>query len=96
VSANLMTATKRTWDLVRSNPVTDTRRCLTVKHLTRYRYSQPIQQSKHCLHLRPIDDVYQSVASYHLVLVPQVPVTEFEDVFGNWASRFEIRQPTQN
>jgi transglutaminase-like putative cysteine protease len=68
-------------------------RRLSVKHVTRYRYDGPIQRSKHCLHLRPIDDVHQRVQSYRLSIVPDVPIVEFEDVFGNWASRFEINQP---
>lgn len=68
-------------------------RRLAVKHMTRYCYDQPIQHSKHCVHLRPIDDVHQSVANYRLQIAPAVPIFEFEDVFGNWASRFEIKQP---
>jgi transglutaminase-like putative cysteine protease len=43
--------------------------------------------------LRPIDDVYQRVESYRLSVVPNVPIRELEDVFGNWACRFEISQP---
>jgi transglutaminase-like putative cysteine protease len=73
--------------------LTTARRHLAVKHITRYRYDQPIQRSRHCVHLRPIDDVHQHVQSHRLVIVPEVPVVEFEDVFGNWAGRFEIRQP---
>jgi transglutaminase-like putative cysteine protease len=73
--------------------LTTARRHLAVKHITRYRYDQPIQRSTHCVHLRPIDDVHQHVQSYRLSIVPEVPVVEFEDVFGNWASRFEISQP---
>jgi transglutaminase-like putative cysteine protease len=69
------------------------RRHLAVKHITRYRYDQPIQRSSHCIHLRPIDDVYQRVESYRLSIVPDVPIGELEDVFGNWACRFEISQP---
>jgi transglutaminase-like putative cysteine protease len=69
------------------------RRHLAVKHITNYRYNQPIPHSKHCVHLRPIDDIDQSVESYHLRIVPEVPVIEFEDVFGNRATRFEINQP---
>ena len=38
-------------------------------------------------------DVDQRVQSYRLTVVPDVPIVEFEDVFGNWASRFEISQP---
>jgi transglutaminase-like putative cysteine protease len=75
------------------DPSSTGRRQLTVKHVTRFGYNQPIQHSKHCVHLRPIDDVYQSVVSHCLQIVPEVPSIEFEDVFGNWASRFEIRQP---
>ncbi len=65
-------------------------RHLAVKHTTRYRYDQPIQRSRHWVHLRPIDDVYQRVQSFRLSIVPDVPIVEFEDVFGNSASRFEI------
>jgi transglutaminase-like putative cysteine protease len=67
-------------------------RQLAVKHVTRYRYDQSIQRSTHCLHLRPIDDIHQRVQSYRLLIAPGVPVVEFEDVFGNWATRFEIIQ----
>jgi transglutaminase-like putative cysteine protease len=74
-------------------PSTAGRRHLTVKHITRFSYNQPIRHSKHCVHLRPIDDVYQSIVNYRLQIVPAVPIMEFEDVFGNWASRFEISQP---
>ena len=65
-------------------------RRLAVKHVTRYRYDQPIQRSRHCVHLRPIDDVYQRVESYRLSIVPAVPVGELEDVFGNWTCRFDL------
>jgi transglutaminase-like putative cysteine protease len=68
-------------------------RHLTVRHITRFCYDQPIQHSKHCVHLRPIDDVYQRVVNYRLQIVPAVPIIEFEDFFGNWASRFEISTP---
>lgn len=69
------------------------RRLLAVKHATHYRYDRPIQHSKHCVHLRPIDDVQQRVERYRLSVNPDVPITEFEDVFGNWASRFQIHRP---
>jgi transglutaminase-like putative cysteine protease len=64
-----------------------------VKHLTRYQYSQAIQRSRHCVHLRPIHDIHQKVSDYRLTIRPEVPVIEYEDVFGNWATRFEITQP---
>ena len=58
-----------------------------------FRLQSAYPHSKHCVHLRPIDDVYQNVVNYRLQIVPAVPIMEFEDVFGNWASRFEISQP---
>jgi transglutaminase-like putative cysteine protease len=68
-------------------------RRLTVRHITHFAYNQPIQHSKHRIRLRPIDDVYQRVADYRLQVIPDVPIVEYEDVFGNWASRFEIQEP---
>src|SRR5271165_3575927 len=88
-----MSRTEGTRSMVSSDPFTAAPRRLAVKHVTRYRYDQPIQHSKHCVHLRPIADVHQSVESYRVLIAPEVPIVEFEDVFGNWASRFEIRQP---
>ena len=32
-------------------------------------------------------------SSYKLSISPETPVVEFEDVFGNWASRLEILKP---
>src|SRR5437899_667852 len=68
-------------------------RLLAVQHTTRYRYDRLIQHSKHCVHLRPIDDIHQRVERYRLSIAPDVPSVEFEDVFGNWASRFQINRP---
>jgi hypothetical protein len=70
-----------------------TRRGLSVKHVTRYHYDRPIQRSIHRLHLRPIQDSKQKLLNYRLELTPEVPVAEYEDVFGNWATGFEITEP---
>lgn len=69
------------------------RRRLAVRHVTRYGYNRPIQRSRHCVHLRPIDDAYQRVEFHQLQVIPNVPIIEFEDVFGNWTGRFEIYEP---
>jgi len=79
--------------MLTTDEISVVRRHLSVRHVTRYRYDKSIQRSKHCVHLRPIDDVQQRVQNYRLSIVPNVPIVEFEDVFGNWASRFEISQP---
>ena len=70
-----------------------TTRRLAIKHTTRYTYDQPVERSKHHLHLRPMEDWKQEVLSYRLKVTPEVQPVEYEDVFGNWATRFEIAQP---
>ncbi|HEX3355775.1 MAG TPA: transglutaminase family protein [Tepidisphaeraceae bacterium] len=70
-------------------------RRIKVRHKTIYTYQGQVQASKHSLHLRPIDDWRQRVVSYELKINPSVPVIEFEDVFGNWAQRFELKNPYQ-
>src|SRR5688500_977238 len=73
--------------------MTRTTRRLRIRHETKYTYDRPVERSTHRLHLRPIDEWRQSVLSYRLTLTPEVPVIEFEDVFGNWMTRFEVAQP---
>ena len=70
-------------------------RQLLVRHRTTYSYQGLVQSSKHSLHLRPIDDWRQRVISYELNVDPAARAIEFEDVFGNWAQRFEIANPYQ-
>lgn len=70
----------------------NTRR-LRVRHSNRYAYDQPVTQSAHRLRLRPIHDPRQSLVSYRLSVSPSVSPIEYEDVFGNWTTRFEITEP---
>jgi transglutaminase-like putative cysteine protease len=68
-------------------------RTLRVRHVTRYSYDQPVPRSVHRLHVRPITDWRQRVLSHTLTVNPDAPRVEYEDVFGNWATRFEVNQP---
>lgn len=68
-------------------------RILRVRHVTRYSYDQPVARSVHRLHLRPVTDFRQRVLSHSLEIDPDAPRVEFEDVFGNWSTRFELNQP---
>ncbi len=63
-------------------------RRLKVRHVTTYRYDQPVGRSVHRLHLRPIQDWKQSVRLYTLTVTPSPTgsVQELEDVFGNFSS----------
>ena len=60
--------------------------------------TDPIQRSRHRLHLRPMQNGKQTVASYRMTLAPRpAPLIEYEDVFGNMTARFEMDQcPTAN
>jgi transglutaminase-like putative cysteine protease len=68
-------------------------RQLLVRHLTTYAYDSPVQRSVHRLHLRPLIDRRQRVLRHSLTVSPDVPLLESEDVFGNNATSFELRQP---
>lgn len=68
-------------------------RRLRIRHTTTYTYDAPVGRSTHRLHLRPMDDWRQTVLSFTLDVEPKVQVVEYEDVFGNWATRFEIAEP---
>ena len=72
---------------------TGKRRILQVRHVTRYTYDRPVERSSHVLHLRPVHDLYQRPKEFDLKVTPELPVVEYEDVFGNWTGRFEVVQP---
>lgn len=69
------------------------KRRLRVRHATTYQYDKPVERSIHTLHLRPLDNGKQKLLSFDLQVTPEVPVIDYEDVFGNAASRFEVTQP---
>jgi len=71
-------------------------RRLRVRHTTRYSYDRPIARSAHRLHLRPMDDWKQVVVAHQLKVSPRVLEVEYEDVFGNWTTRFDINKPYKN
>jgi transglutaminase-like putative cysteine protease len=68
-------------------------RTLRVRHVTRYTYEAPVTRSVHRLHVRPITDWRQRVLCHTLAIEPDAPRVEYEDVFGNWSTRFEITHP---
>jgi transglutaminase-like putative cysteine protease len=68
-------------------------RKLRVVHTTRYTYDVPVARSVHRLHLCPINDWDQKVLAHSLTLTPDMETNEYEDVFGNWVTTFEINTP---
>jgi transglutaminase-like putative cysteine protease len=71
-------------------------RTLRVRHVTRYTYDHPVTRSIHRLHLRPVTDWRQRVLAHTLSISPEAPIVEYEDVFGNWSTRFELNHPFQD
>ncbi len=74
-------------------PLQPDKRRLIVRHANHFTYDRPVERSVHRLHLRPIHDLWQTLASYKLSITVNTEIIEFEDVFGNWTTRFEINQP---
>lgn len=68
-------------------------RRIRVRHATTYHYQSPVDRSEHWLHLRPVDDWRQRVVSSRISVSPSVELVEYEDVFGNWASRCVVPGP---
>ena len=68
-------------------------RRLRVRHATTFSYANPVQRSEHWIHLRPVHDWRQQLISCKINVTPGVDMVEYEDVFGNWASRFRIESP---
>ena len=68
-------------------------RRLHVRHTTNYAYDKPVERSLHRLHLRPMVDARQALVSHRLTWNPHSPASEYEDVFGNATTRFELSEP---
>ncbi|HEX3601175.1 MAG TPA: transglutaminase family protein [Lacipirellulaceae bacterium] len=68
-------------------------RRLKVRHANRFEYGMEVNRSVHRLQLRPVHDRRQTVVSHNLQIDPGVTTHDYEDVFGNWATRFEINEP---
>ncbi|WP_224371016.1 class II glutamine amidotransferase [Hyalangium versicolor] len=65
----------------------------SVVHRTVYRYQNPIERSTHVLRLRPIHDELQAVIGHQLHVSVDGQRREYEDVFGNRATRVHIETP---
>jgi transglutaminase-like putative cysteine protease len=57
---------------------------LTVRHVTTYRYKQPVAFGEHRMMLRPRDSYDQKLLETHLVITPEpLDIRWVHDVFGN-------------
>ena len=68
-------------------------RRLRIVHTTTYSYDGRVQKSRHKVHLKPVTDWKQTLVDFRLTTEPPARQMEFEDVFGNWVTRFELAEP---
>jgi len=68
---------------------------LFVIHETTYSYTEPVERSAHRFRLRPVHDPRQFVLAHRLQLSVDGFRREFEDVFGNQTTMFEVSDPFQ-
>lgn len=66
----------------------------SIEHVTKYRYSETVNHSKHLFRLLPVHDLSQSVLDFKFdVSVDGAELSNFSGVFGNHASFLEIQKP---
>ena len=60
---------------------------LSVRHLTRYRYRNPVAFGEHRMMFRPREGCDQRLVTSNLLIVPTpAHMRDVQDVFGNWVS----------
>ncbi len=66
---------------------------LRVRHLTRFLYEGPVQDSYNDARLCPVSDPLQRCVSFELSLHPPVPVHTHHDFYLNRVDHFEVHEP---
>lgn len=64
-----------------------------IKHLTRYRYDEPVRDSANQVMLYPIEDGFQETLHHELFISGDVAVERHEDYFGNEVGIFTHTRP---
>jgi transglutaminase-like putative cysteine protease len=66
---------------------------LEIRHLTRYRYAEPVRESIMELWMQPQKSARQRLVSFDLDLDPAAQLFSYVDVFGNAVYHFDVPQP---
>ena len=66
---------------------------LLIRHLTRFIYSEPIQENMMSVWLRPLDDERQHCHAFKLSVKPTVAIADYVDTWGNTVHHFDIPSP---
>ena len=68
-------------------------RRLSLRHLTRFEYDGPVQDSFNDVRLCPVNDPLQSCLEFSLRLDPAVPVHTYHDFYLNRVDHFDLHHP---
>jgi transglutaminase-like putative cysteine protease/predicted glutamine amidotransferase len=66
---------------------------MSVRHVTRYEYSAPVERSSHVLRLTPYHDRLQRLLEHELRVSVDGEPRDYEDVFGNRVRGLQIDTP---
>jgi len=66
---------------------------LSLRHLTRFEYNGPVQDSFNDVRLCPVSDPLQRCDAFSLRLDPEVPVHSYHDFYLNRVDHFDLHHP---
>lgn len=69
------------------------RRLYSIVHDTSYKYEEPVERSSHVFRLLPVNDMVQELLESKITVSTDGLMNNFEDVFGNIATRLEVESP---
>ena len=67
-----------------------------IQHISRYRYSAPVQSSAMTLCFKPRDDGGQSVVGFDIETEPEIGLTQETDYFGNTKHYLILHKPHES
>jgi transglutaminase-like putative cysteine protease len=62
----------------------------TIRHVTRYRYPQPVRESVMEVRKQPLNNEHQRCVNFHLAIEPEVPILRYQDHLGNTVHHFDV------
>jgi transglutaminase-like putative cysteine protease len=62
----------------------------TIRHVTRYRYPQPVRESVMEVRKHPITNEHQRCINFHLAVSPEVRIFQYHDYLGNLVHHFDL------
>ena len=77
----------------RMSPLASDIRTFNVLHETHYTYQSAVERSSHLFRFQPVSDATQQLIRHDLTINVDGLRHDFDDVFGNPATRFEVETP---